>query len=174
MPEPGPGSPATGRPTWVLFVCLGNICRSPTAECVFRSLVERAGVADDFVIDSAGTGDWHVGEPPDRRMQQAAAARGYSLAGTARQVKPADFARYDHILALDRANLRDLVHLAPGEHQTKIRLLRQFDPAGGGDVPDPYYGGADGFDEVVTIVERSCAGLLAEIQGRGTVVGGKD
>lgn len=152
-------------PTHVLFVCLGNICRSPTAEGVFRVLVAEAGLAEDFVIDSAGTGDWHVGEAPDRRMQQAAAARGYPLGGTARQVRAADFTRFDHILAMDRSNLRDLVHLAPGEQLAKIRLLRQYDPAGGGDVPDPYYGAADGFDEVVTIVERSCAALLATLRG---------
>jgi protein-tyrosine phosphatase len=152
-------------PTQVLFVCLGNICRSPTAEGVFRVLVADAGLADDFVIDSAGTGDWHVGEAPDRRMQQAATARGYPLSGAARQVRAADFARFDHILAMDRSNLRDLVHLAPAEHLSKIRLLRQYDPLGGGDVPDPYYGGPEGFDEVVTIVERSCAGLLATLQG---------
>lgn len=152
-------------PTRVLFVCLGNICRSPTAEGVFRRLVADAGLADAFDIDSAGTGDWHVGEPPDRRMQAAAAARGYPLGGTARQVRGADFAAFDHILAMDRDNLRDLVRQAPAEHRAKIRLLRDYDPLGGGDVPDPYYEGPAGFDEVVTIVERACRGLLAALPG---------
>jgi protein-tyrosine phosphatase len=153
--------------TRVLFVCLGNICRSPTAEGVFRRLVADAGLADRFVIDSAGTGDWHVGEPPDPRMQAAATALGYPLDGTARQVRADDFAAFDHILAMDRSNLRDLVHLAPAEHLAKIGLLRQHDPVGGGDVPDPYYSGPEGFTEVVRIIERSCNGLLAELTTGG-------
>jgi protein-tyrosine phosphatase len=149
--------------TRVLFVCLGNICRSPTAEGVFRRLVAEAGLAGRFAIDSAGTGDWHLGEAPDPRMQAAATALGYPLGGTARQVRPADFATFDHILAMDQSNLRDLVQLAPAEHRAKVRLLRQYDPAGAGDVPDPYYGGAEGFTEVVRIVERSCRALLADL-----------
>jgi protein-tyrosine phosphatase len=150
-------------PTGVLFVCLGNICRSPTAEAVFRVVVARAGLEGRFHIDSAGTGDWHVGEAPDARMQRAAAARDYPLAGRARQVEPGDFERFEQLLAMDAANLRELRRRAPEAALGRIRLLRDYDPEGGGDVPDPYYGGAEGFDTVVTIVERSCRGLLADL-----------
>jgi protein-tyrosine phosphatase len=151
----------------VLFVCLGNICRSPTAEAVFRELAERQGHAGRFHVDSAGTGDWHVGEAPDGRMRRAAEGRGYALEGRARQVRPEDFEHFDHVLAMDRANLRELLRVAPAAQHPKIRLLRDLDPHGGDDVPDPYHGGAEGFDEVVTILERSCAALLEELaEGR--------
>ncbi len=153
----------------VLFVCLGNICRSPTAEAVMANLVDEAGLADAFELDSAGTGAWHVGSPPDERATAAAAARGVAMRGSARQVNVEDFEAFDLLLAMDVANLRDLRALAPhAQAAAKVRLLRDFDPAAGGaaslDVPDPYYGGADGFDDVLDLVEAACAGLLAELR----------
>ena len=147
----------------ICFVCLGNICRSPTAEAVMRDLVERAGRAAEFEIDSAGTGAWHIGEEPDSRAQQAALERGVRLRGPARQFRREDFARFDHVIAMDRENQRVLERLAPNEAaRAKIRLLRSFEPGGdGGDVPDPYYEG--GFDRVFAICEAACQGLFEEI-----------
>ena len=128
----------------VLFVCMGNICRSPTAEGVMRGLVEEAGLSEQIVLDSAGTGGWHVGDPPDRRSVAAAAPRAASRStAPARQVRRADFDEFDLLVALDGANARDLRRLAPDERAAaKVRLLREFDPAAAGDldVPDPYYG----------------------------------
>ena len=152
----------------LLFVCLGNICRSPTAEGVMRKLVREAGLEDRVEIDSAGTGGWHVGAAPDERATEAARRRGIALSGCARRVEPADFERFDLVLAMDRGNLRDLRALAPTPQAAeKVRLLREFDPRSGGapdlDVPDPYYGGPDGFDEVLDLVEAACRGLLAEV-----------
>lgn len=148
----------------VLFVCLGNICRSPTAEGVFRSIVKEAGRTHEFLIDSAGTGAWHAGERPDRRMCAAAKKRGYQLDSIARQVTPEDFERFDHIIAMDRSNRDDLRQICPKEHRNKIVLLRDWDDErDGADVPDPYYGGSDGFETVLDIVERSCRRLLAEL-----------
>jgi protein-tyrosine phosphatase len=152
----------------VSFVCLGNICRSPTAEAVMRKLVERAGLADRVLIDSAGTGDWHVGEPRDARSTAVGKKRGTPLGGAARQFQPGDFARFDQVLAMDRKNLRDLLALAPDDAaRAKVSLLRSFDPglvAGDDEVPDPYYGGLDGFDRVFDICEAACAGLLAHLR----------
>jgi protein-tyrosine phosphatase len=153
----------------LLFVCLGNICRSPTAEGVMRSLLAQAGMEDSIELDSAGTGGWHVGSPPDERASATAAARGVELRGAARQVADADFEDFDLLLAMDAANLRDLRRAAPGEpERAKVRLLREFDPAsaerGELDVPDPYYGGPGGFDEVFDLVTAACAGLLEEIR----------
>ncbi len=155
-------------PTRLLFVCLGNICRSPTAEGVMRALVDEAGLQDAIELDSAGTGAWHVGSPPDARAVAAARARGIALEGSARQVREDDFDDFDLVLAMDRANLRELRELAGDEERrAKVRLLREFDPAGRGDqdleVPDPYYGAAGGFDEVLDLVQAACAGLLAQI-----------
>jgi len=149
----------------VLFVCMGNICRSPTAEGVFRALAEEEGV--EVEIDSAGTGGWHVGAPPDERATSAAAARGIELAGGARQVRPEDFGEFDLIVAMDAENAAGLQRLAPdGEAAEKIRLMREFDPEAAGDldVPDPYYGGPDGFEDVLDMVERSSRGLLEEVR----------
>jgi protein-tyrosine phosphatase len=148
----------------LLFVCLGNICRSPTAEGVMRSLLREAGLEDEVEVDSAGTGDWHLGDPPDPRAAAAARRRGIALDGEARQVAPRDFERYDLLLAADRSTLTRLRALAPDERaREKVRLLREFDPdAADPDVPDPYYAG--GFDEVVEIVEAACRGLLAEVR----------
>lgn len=149
-------------PTRVLFVCLGNICRSPTAEAVMRGLVAEQGLTAEFGIQSAGTGDWHVGHAPDERALAAAAERGVKLEGSARQVIAADFDNYDLIVAMDRSNRDQLLRLAPDEQaRRRVRLLREFGDGAELDVPDPYYGGDDGFERVLDIVERSCAALLA-------------
>jgi protein-tyrosine phosphatase len=155
----------------ILFVCLGNICRSPTAEGVMRALVADAGLTESVQLDSAGTGAWHVGSRPDRRAAAAAAAQGITLEGSARQVRVDDFDDFDLVIAMDRANLRELRRLAPGEEQReKVRLLREFDPAsaaaGDLDVPDPYYGGDGGFEQVLELVRAACEGLLVEVQAR--------
>jgi protein-tyrosine phosphatase len=152
----------------LLFVCLGNICRSPTAEGVMRSLIGEAGLEGSIEVDSAGTGAWHVGNPPDERASAAALGRGVTLEGRARKVRPEDFYDFDLVLAMDSANLRDLRALAPGEHErAKVRLLRELDPASAGlsdlDVPDPYYGGVSGFDDVFDMVRAACEGLLEEV-----------
>ena len=155
----------------LLFVCMGNICRSPTAEGVMRGLLRERGLEDVVEVDSAGTGDWHVGDPPDRRATAAAHARGIVLEGAARQVAHADFDDFDLILAADRRNLRDLRALLPPEARAKVHLLREFDPASEGapdlDVPDPYYGGDDGFERVLDLVEAACRGLLDDLQAAG-------
>jgi protein-tyrosine phosphatase len=158
------------EPVRLLFVCLGNICRSPTAEGVMRSLVVAEGMDGQVELDSAGTGAWHVGSAPDRRATAAASLQGVALAGQARQVVPEDFERFDLIIAMDAANLRDLQAIAPTqEGREKVRLLREFDPASSGerdlDVPDPYYGGEDGFGTVFELVRAACEGLLEEIRG---------
>lgn len=148
----------------MLFVCLGNICRSPTAEGIFRRLAEEAGLSARFTIDSAGTGAWHAGERADSRMRAAAKKRGYLLASIARQVEGPDFERFDHVIAMDRINREDLLAVCPPAHRGKIRLLRDFDEhPEDGDVPDPYYGGPAGFERVMDIVERCCRRLLAEL-----------
>jgi protein-tyrosine phosphatase len=141
----------------ILFVCLGNICRSPTAEAVMRAHVAAAGRADQIEVDSAGTGGWHVGDPPDARARAAAHRRGFALTGTARQVDEDDFEEFDVIVAMDRNNVRDLRRLAPPGTSDKIRPLAAVD------VPDPYYGGADSFDEVLDIVDVACRELLDEL-----------
>ncbi|MEA2444674.1 MAG: low molecular weight protein-tyrosine phosphatase [Thermoleophilales bacterium] len=153
----------------ILFVCLGNICRSPTAEGVMRHLVREEGLEDEIEIDSAGTGGWHVGAPPDERATAAAGRRSIVLDGAARRFSPEDFARFDLILAMDADNARDLLALAPSEEAAaKVRLLREFDPAGDGsgdlDVPDPYYGGPDGFDEVLDMIDAATRGLLEHVR----------
>lgn len=147
----------------ILFVCLGNICRSPTAEGVMRALLEGAGLADEVEIDSAGTGDWHVGRPADPRAIEAARGRGYELTSIARQVRSSDFHEFDLIVAMDSANVADLRAIAPDGAADKIRLLREFGD-GALDVPDPYYGGDDGFAEVLDMVERCCAVLIDEVR----------
>jgi protein-tyrosine phosphatase len=152
----------------LLFVCLGNICRSPTAEGVMCALVTRAGLDGSIELDSAGTGSWHVGSPPDARAAAAAAGRGMPLNGAARQVRPEDFQRFDLLIAMDRANRRELLRLASGaEQRAKVRLLREFDPASAGaedlDVPDPYYGAPGGFEEVFDLVQAACEGLLEQL-----------
>jgi protein-tyrosine phosphatase len=152
----------------ILFVCMGNICRSPTAEGVMRKMLRDGGLEDRIEIDSAGTGGWHAGSPPDERATAAARRRGIPLEGAARQVEPEDFERFDLIVAMDRSNLDDLQALAPDEEaRDRVRLLREFDPASAGapdlDVPDPYYGGERGFDAVLDMVEAACRGLLDDL-----------
>jgi protein-tyrosine phosphatase len=155
----------------LLFVCMGNICRSPTAEGVMRSLLREQGLEDAVEVDSAGIGDWHLGSAPDARATAVAQARGITLAGAARQVAPRDFTDYDLILAADRSNLRDLRAVAPREARARMHLLREFDPASEGapdlDVPDPYYGGDDGFEHVLDLVEAACRGLLDRLRADG-------
>ncbi|MDR6502630.1 protein-tyrosine phosphatase [Burkholderia ambifaria] len=152
----------------ICFVCLGNICRSPTAEGVMRHQVDAAALADRIAIDSAGTGDWHVGEPPDTRAQAAARSRGYDLSALrARQVSAADFERFDLLLAMDEANLAELHRRCPAQHRDKVRLLMEFAPgATETEVSDPYFGGAQGFEQVLDQVERACAGLLETLRAR--------
>lgn len=160
----GQQGPAAVR---VCFVCLGNICRSPTAEAVMRHLVRTEGLEGKVVADSAGTGDWHVGEPRDARSREVGERRGIPLAGRARQFTADDFDRYDHVLAMDGRNLETLLDMAPDEAaRRKVRLLRSFDAASppDADVPDPYYGGAQGFDRVFDICDAACRALLAEIR----------
>jgi protein-tyrosine phosphatase len=167
----------------LLFVCLGNICRSPTAEGVMRALVTEAGLEDSIELDSAGTGSWHVGSPPDERAAAVARDRGTPLAGSARQVRTEDFHDFDLLLAMDSSNMRELRQQAPGEEErAKVRLLREFDSASAGhdatrpsglsarsladdlDVPDPYYGAPGGFEEVFDLVHAACEGLLERIR----------
>ncbi len=150
----------------VCFVCLGNICRSPTAEGVLRHLVEAAGLGDRIAVESAGTCAYHVGDPPDPRARAAARARGIVVDGRARQFERADFARLDHVIAMDTDNLRDLVAMAPdAAAEAKLSLLLDFDPDSppGASVPDPYYGGPDGFDQVLDLCLAGCRGLLAQL-----------
>jgi protein-tyrosine phosphatase len=158
----------------LLFVCMGNICRSPTAEAVMRDLVAREGLDGAVEIDSAGIGAWHVGEAPDRRSTAAAKARGITMAGAARQVTDADFEAYDLLLAADEHNVAALRAVArDGSAAARVRLLREFDPAavaaGDVEVPDPYYGGPDGFDDVLDMVDAACRGLLERLRAEGRV-----
>ncbi|MCL4469728.1 MAG: low molecular weight protein-tyrosine-phosphatase [Sulfuricella sp.] len=157
----------------VLFVCMGNICRSPTAEGVFRRQVVAAGLSDMIVIDSAGTHDYHIGKPPDSRAQQAALKRGYDLSGLrGRQVAPMDFQEFDYILAMDADNLSYLRKNCPQQQQHKLNLLMEF--SGNFSqlkVPDPYYGGAQGFENVLDMVEDAATGLLQKILSRKSVDG---
>ena len=151
----------------VLFVCLGNICRSPTAEGVLRHQLHEAGLADVIQVASAGTGDWHVGGPPDSRTQRAAQLRGYDLsAQRAQQVSVADFSDYDLILAMDKSNLAHLQAMRPGHARAELDLfLRRYEGALD-EVPDPYYGGEQGFEQVLDLVEAACQALIVELKGR--------
>jgi protein-tyrosine phosphatase len=152
------------RPVRICFVCLGNICRSPTAEAVMRARIDAAGLTGRIEVDSAGTGGWHQGSPPDERSSAEARRRGVELTSRARQVHAGDVAYFDLLVAMDHANQADLVALAPSvEDRAKVRLLREFDPATDPDdldVPDPYRGGADGFAVVYDLIDAACAGLL--------------
>jgi protein-tyrosine phosphatase len=171
------------QPVRLCFVCLGNICRSPTAEGVMGELIAESGLSHRIEVDSAGTGGWHVGQPADRRAAAEARRRGVELTGTARQLNAGDFYHFDMILAMDRRNLADLHDLAPEPGlRDKVHLLRSFDPAlaavvavgdaGGAvarrhddlDVPDPYYGEGDGFREVYELVAAACQGLLDHVR----------
>ncbi len=147
-------------------MCLGNICRSPTAEGVMRHLVREQGLEHRIEVDSAGTGDYHVGEPPDARACAAGKRRGIGVEGRARQIRREDFSSFDYVVAMDSSNYERLLQLAPAALRSKVSLLRAFDPASppGAAVPDPYYGGDAGFDEVLELCLASCRGLLAHIR----------
>lgn len=149
----------------LLFVCLGNICRSPMAEGAFRRAALEEGVLDRFEIDSAGLGEWHVGQAPDARAQHAAGRRGIDISGqSARQVTREDFARFDLLLAMDGSNYEDLVRLAPRSERHKIRRFLDFAPhAGTKDVPDPFFGEAEGFDRALDLIQEAAQGLLAAL-----------
>ncbi|WP_027330951.1 low molecular weight protein-tyrosine-phosphatase [Marinimicrobium agarilyticum] len=150
----------------VLFVCLGNICRSPTAHGIFEQKVKNAGLQDEIVIDSAGTGGWHIGKSPDARASQFALERGYDLSHLrARQTDPSDFLTYQYILAMDNANLADLKRMKPSSYKGHLGLFLDFgDNPQYREVPDPYYGGDDGFQLVLDLVESACDGLLLDIR----------
>ena len=151
----------------ILFVCLGNICRSPTAEAVLRALAAREAPELPLEVDSAGTAAYHVGQPPDPRTRAAAARRGYDLSALrARTVEPGDFERFDLILAMDRENLQDLRRRAPSHAHERLRLFLEFAPDAPEDVPDPYYGGPNGFEEVLDLVEAATRALLAHLRQR--------
>lgn len=158
-----------GEKKKVLFVCLGNIVRSPLAENIFKNLVNQAGLTNEYLVDSAGTGSWHVGESPDSRMIRVAAQHGLRYSGRARQVTRRDLDEFDYLIAMDRDNRANLFSLVQNpEQQAKIYLLREFDPQShqNAEVPDPYYGGIEGFERVYEIVERSCQNLLQAIESQ--------
>jgi len=157
----------------VLFCCMGNICRSPTAEAVFRSRVEEAGLAQQILIDSVGTHDYHIGNPPDLRTQRAASQRGYDMSGlSGRQVEVADFTRFDYVLAMDNANMAILQRLCPLPQRDRLGLFLQYASSHRErEVPDPYYGGEDGFERVLDMVEDAAKGLLLYIQKHDLTAG---
>lgn len=149
----------------VLFVCMGNICRSPSAEAVFRQAVQQRGLEKEYLIDSAGTHAYHVGEAPDKRSQKAALKRGIDMSGQrARQVVAADFDRFDHLIAMDRSNLSGMVSLVEASKHNKAHLMMDFTQTDFTEVPDPYYGGGDGFELVLDLLEQACEGLLEHIE----------
>ncbi len=149
----------------LLFVCLGNICRSPAAENIMNHLIAEAGLTDAITCDSAGTSSYHIGSAPDRRMTAAAQQRGVAMHGSARQFQRGDFAKFDLILAMDQDNYQDILALDPeGHHRDRVRLMcdfcRQHQTR---EVPDPYYGGSEGFNHVIDLLTDACEGLLADI-----------
>jgi protein-tyrosine phosphatase len=154
------------RPHRILFVCFGNICRSPTAEGVFRHLLAQEAPELRVEVDSAGTAGYHIGHPPDLRSQRAAHARGIDLSGLrARQVTAEDFLRFDLILAMDRDNLQELAAMRPAESRARVRLFLEYAPElGRTEVPDPYYGDARGFEEVLNLAAAASRGLIAALQ----------
>ena len=152
----------------VLFVCLGNICRSPTAEGIFRRKVKEAGLDRAIQIDSCGTGSWHIGNPPDERAIDYAATQGIDLSGLrARKLSNADYSRFDYVIAMDMRNLKTIKARAPQNATARISLLLDFDPhSPTREVPDPYYGGEEGFRRVYTLVNQACDRLLDDIRKR--------
>ncbi len=150
----------------VLFVCLGNICRSPTAEGVFKALVHREGLSDQVTVDSAGVGAWHIGSPPDSRAQATARQRGIDLSKQrARKAEADDFERFDYVIAMDSQNHQDLSGMCPKGGEDRLYKFLAFAPQLGlSDVPDPYYGGDGGFDKVFEMIEAASAGLLDDIR----------
>lgn len=167
IPESNLPNITRDNPFSICFVCLGNICRSPTAEGVFQHLVEERGLIDYFEIDSAGTSAYHIGEPANSKSQAVANEEGITLHSRARKFKPADLDHFDMIVAMDRQNYEDIKALDPkGQFSEKIYMLREFDPEADTDhedVPDPYYGGMNGFQNVFNIVYRSSAHLLDQL-----------
>ena len=157
-------------PYKIVFVCLGNICRSPTAEGVFQHLVNEQGLQSYFYVDSAGTSAYHIGEPANSKSQNKANEHGVELRSRARRFDSDDLKEFDLIVAMDRENLKNIKALDGAEiYEEKIVLLREFDPnPGDGEVPDPYYGGMDGFQNVFNIVKRSCENLLGDLKGKIT------
>ncbi|MFN2195302.1 MAG: low molecular weight protein-tyrosine-phosphatase [Anaerolineales bacterium] len=153
--------------TKILFVCLGNIVRSPLAENIFRQLADEANLGYKYQVDSAGTGAWHVGEAPDSRMVRVAAQHGMQYTGRARQIARDDLEKFDLLVVMDRDNRAVLYNMMRGiKQQSKIHMLREFDPQAkiDAEVPDPYYGGSEGFERVYQIVRRSCEGLLNSLE----------
>lgn len=152
-------------PYKLLFVCLGNICRSPSAENIMKHIIEREGLSDRIICDSAGTSSYHIGSSPDRRMTVAAQIRGITLEGKARQFKKLDFEEFDLILAMDRENYQDILYLDPnGKYRDKVRLMCDFCTHHNiKEVPDPYYGGPEGFNQVIDLLLDACEGLLDHI-----------
>lgn len=150
----------------ILMVCTGNICRSPAAQGVFREFLERNFLAKSVQVDSAGTHDYHVGERPDPRAVEHARRRGYDISGLrARQIGMRDFEKFDLLLAMDRGHLEILEHLSPPQHRHKLRLLLDFAELPEKEVPDPYYGGPEGFERVLDLVEAASRGLLDQVRG---------
>ncbi|MBD2578424.1 low molecular weight protein-tyrosine-phosphatase [Oscillatoria sp. FACHB-1406] len=149
----------------ILFVCLGNICRSPAAENIMNYAIERAGLSDRILCDSAGTSNYHIGASPDRRMQAAARDRGMIFQGAARQFQVEDFEEFDLIIAMDNENYRDILRLDPqGKYRDKVHLMCKFATRHSEqDVPDPYYGGQQGFDRVIDLLLDACDGLLQHV-----------
>lgn len=158
-------TPLQPQPVQLLFVCSGNICRSPLAEALFVSLAKEAGMGEQFVVDSAGTHGYHEGEPADPRTRRVGRRHGLSVDSLARPVIDADFDRFDLILAMDRGHLRELRARAGSGRHAEIRLMREFDPAANDtDVADPYYGGEEGFETMYRVLEPSCRGLLESLR----------
>jgi protein-tyrosine phosphatase len=158
----------------VLFVCLGNICRSPAAENIMNHLIQQRQLEGQIVCDSAGTASYHIGSPPDRRMAAAAVNYGLTLTGRARQFESADFERFDWILAMDRQNYRDIIALSPGDaYNDKVRMTCDFCRTHTDqDVPDPYYGGPEGFTYVIDLLMDACAGFLDQVVGSSMAAAG--
>jgi len=152
----------------VLMVCMGNICRSPTAEGVLRHMLREAGLAELVEVDSAGTGNWHVGSPPDERTQRHALGRGYNLSALrARQIRAADFERFDFVLVMDDENLGDALEICPPEHSSRVvPLMSHATRFASRAVPDPYYGGPDDFERVLDYIEDACEGLVQHLRLR--------
>lgn len=152
-------------PCKLLFVCLGNICRSPSAENIMNHLIEQTGLTDSIICDSAGTGGYHIGSPPDRRMAAAAARRGITLKGQARQFQKSDFEDFDLILAMDQENYKDILSLdRAGKYGDKVKLMCDFaSHHSEREVPDPYYGGPEGFNQVIDLLLDACEGLLQNV-----------
>jgi protein-tyrosine phosphatase len=155
------------EPVKVLMVCLGNICRSPTAHGVLQNRIDKGQLQSQFQIDSAGTGDWHIGHPPDHRATAAAHSRGYDLSGLrARQVQVSDFYEFDYMLAMDHENLQGLLAMKPDDANCNVELFLSYSQRQDKAVPDPYYTGGNGFEEVLDMIEDTCDRLIAQLQSR--------